>query len=87
MTIKNNDMIEYFKSLDFSAQSWSFSRVIRLVLGLFFFIPAIQEVDYFAMMLGGVLLYQAIANTGCGFTKNSSSCNVDLPKTDKKIKF
>lgn len=80
-------MIEYFKSLDFSLQSWSISRVIRLGLGLFFFIPAIQEVDYFAMMLGGVLLYQAIANTGCGFTKNSSSCSVDLPKTDKKVKF
>lgn len=80
-------MIEYFKSLDFSLQSWNFSRVIRLGLGLFFFIPAIQEMDYFAMMLGGVLLYQAIANTGCGFTKNSSSCNVDLPKTDKKVKF
>lgn len=80
-------MIEYIKSLDFSLQSWNFQRVIRLGLGLFFFIPAIQEVDYFAMMLGGVLLYQAIANTGCGFTKNSSSCNVDLPKTDKKVKF
>ena len=80
-------MIEYFKSLDFSLQSWNASRIIRLGLGLFFFIPAIQELDYFALMLGGVLLYQAIANTGCGFTKNSSSCNVDLPKTDKKIKF
>ncbi len=79
-------MIDFFKSIDFSLESWSFSRVIRLGLGLFFFIPAIQEVDYFAMMLGGVLLYQAIANTGCGFTKNSS-CGADLPKTDKKVKF
>ncbi len=80
-------MIEYFKSLDFSLQSWGISRVIRLGLGLFFVIPGIQEMDYFAMMLGSVLLYQAIANTGCGFTKNSSSCNVDLPKTDKRVKF
>ena len=80
-------MIDFFKSIDFSLESWSFSRVIRLGLGLFFFIPAIQEVDYFAMMLGGVLLYQAIANTGCGFTKKSSSCGADLPKTDKKVKF
>ncbi len=80
-------MINYFKSLDFSPQSWGFSRLLRLGLGLFFFIPAIQELDYFAMMLGGVLLYQAIANTGCGFTKNSSSCGVDFPKTDKKVKF
>ncbi|VAW27997.1 hypothetical protein MNBD_BACTEROID06-1196 [hydrothermal vent metagenome] len=80
-------MIDFFKSINFSLESWSFSRVIRLGLGLFFFIPAIQEVDYFAMMLGGVLLYQAIANTGCGFTKNSSSCGVDLPKTDKKVKL
>jgi len=80
-------MVDFFKSIDFGLESWGFQRVIRLGLGLFFFIPALQEVDYFAMMLGGVLLYQAIANTGCGFTKNSSSCNVDLPKTDKKIKF
>lgn len=80
-------MINYLKTLDFSWQSWSFSRIIRLGLGLFFLIPGVQEVDYFAMMLGSVLLYQAIANTGCGFTKNSSSCDVDLPKTDKKIKF
>jgi uncharacterized membrane protein HdeD (DUF308 family) len=80
-------MIHFLKSIDFSLQSWSISRVIRLGLGLFFFIPAIQEIDYFAILLGGVLLYQAIANTGCGFTKNSSSCGVDLPKTDKKVKF
>ncbi len=80
-------MINLLRGIDFSLQSWSFSRVIRLGLGLFFFIPAIQEVDYFAMMLGGVLLYQAIANTGCGFTKNNNSCGVDPPKTDKKVKF
>jgi len=81
------DMISFFRDIDFSLQSWGFSRVIRLGLGSLFFIPAIQEVDYFAMILGGVLLYQAIANTGCGFTKNSSSCGVDLSKTNKKVKF
>ncbi len=80
-------MINFLKDIDFSLNSWGFSRVIRLALGLFFFIPAIQELDYFAMLLGSVLLYQAIGNTGCGFTKNSSSCGVDLPKTDKKVKF
>lgn len=80
-------MIEYFKTIDFSLQSWGLTRLIRLGLGLFLVIPAINEADYFALLLGGVLLYQAIANTGCGFTKNSSNCNVDLPKTDKKVKF
>ncbi len=79
-------MVDFFKSIDFSLQSWNFLRLLRLGLGLLFFIPAMQEKDYFALMLGGVLLYQAIANTGCGFTKNSS-CGVDLPKTDKKVKF
>lgn len=80
-------MTHFLKKIDFSLQSWGFSRLIRLGLGLFFFIPAIQEVDYFAMILGVVLLYQAIANTGCGFTPGSNSCEIEPPKSDKKIKF
>ena len=80
-------MINYIKSLDFSAQSWNTSRIIRFVLGGYFAVSGINAMDYFAMVIGGVLLYQAIANTGCGFTKNSSSCDVDLPKTDKKVNF
>ncbi len=80
-------MTGIFKRIEVSLQSWNLPRAIRLGLGLFFIVPAVQEADYFAMAIGGVLLYQAIANTGCGFTKNSASCGVDLPKTNKKVKF
>ena len=72
-------MIEYIKSIEFNIKNWGTSRVIRLLLGIFFAVSAVNETDYFALLIGVVLLYQAIANTGCGFTK-SGSCKVEPPK-------
>ena len=72
-------MIEYIKSIEFNSKNWGTSRVIRLLLGLFFAVSAVNEMDYLALLIGVVLLYQAIANTGCGFTKNGS-CQVEPPK-------
>lgn len=80
-------MLDFIKNADFSLKDWGFARIIRLVMGLFFGVSAIIDKDYFVMLIAGVLLYQAIANTGCGFTKGGSSCGIDPPKSDHKIKF
>ena len=81
-------MLDFIKNIDFAFKNWDFARIIRLVMGLFFGISAIMDKDYFVMLIAGVLLYQAIANTGCGFTKGSNSCSIDPPqKSNHKVKF
>lgn len=73
--------------MDTLLKGWGFARFLRLFLGLYFGISAIIEKDYVVLALSGILLYQAIANTGCGFTPGSNSCTVEPPKSDKKINF
>ena len=80
-------MLEQLKRSESFFKGWGFARILRLVLGLYFGISAVLEKDYFVLLIAGVLLYQAIANTGCGFTKGSNSCGIDPPETDRKIKF
>lgn len=45
--------------------NWSFMRILRLGLGIFFAIQAIQVHDTFAGFASIILLFQAITNTGC----------------------
>lgn len=73
--------------MDTILKGWGFARLLRLFLGLYFGISAIVEKEYIVLFFAGILLYQAIANTGCGFTPGSNSCEVEPPKSDKKIKF
>ncbi|MCB0504680.1 MAG: hypothetical protein KDC58_04175 [Cyclobacteriaceae bacterium] len=73
--------------MDTILKSWGFARLLRLFLGLYFGISAIVEKDYIVLAFAGVLLYQAIANTGCGFRPGSDSCTIEPPKSDRKIKF
>jgi len=53
--------------------NWIFFRITRLVLGIVLVIQAVQQQFWAAGLLGGVLLFQAIANTGCC---GSAGCGV-----------
>lgn len=44
---------------------WHFMRWIRLGLGLFLTITALQSNDALAGIMGGFLLLQAVTNVGC----------------------
>jgi hypothetical protein len=44
---------------------WNSMRVIRLVLGVILIIQAIQTKFVAGGLLGGLLLFQALSNTGC----------------------
>ena len=44
---------------------WNFMRIIRLVLGIMLVVQAIQQQFWAAGLLGGLLLFQAMTNTGC----------------------
>lgn len=58
---------------------WGFLRMLRLSIGLVVGYNGILEQDYLLMFLGGLLLYQAIWNTGCGMGNNS--CSIPSQKT------
>ena len=45
--------------------NWHIMRIIRLVLAIFVGFQAIQLRDVFAGIVAGLLLLQAITNTGC----------------------
>lgn len=64
-------------------KGWDFVRILRLVIGLAVGYNGILEQDYLLMFLGGVLLFQSVANTGCGFG-SSGSCDIDPNKKSNK---
>ncbi|MBL7812212.1 MAG: hypothetical protein JNL57_08315 [Bacteroidetes bacterium] len=45
--------------------SWSWVRILRLVLGVSFVFQSVSGGGVFPALFGGLLLFQAISNTGC----------------------
>ncbi len=45
--------------------NWSFMRVIRLALGIFIAIQAVETKDALSGLIAAFLLFQAVTNTGC----------------------
>lgn len=60
---------------------WSFMRIIRLTLGSMIVYQAVVYHDSIAGLIGGLLLFQAVTNTGCCGT---SSCSTPISKVDKQ---
>ncbi len=73
--------METIKQMIFT--NWHFMRWLRLVLGGFIAIQAIQNHDLVPGLIGVFFLYQAITNTGCCGTK---SCAVTPTKNTEEIK-
>jgi hypothetical protein len=57
---------------------WNFIRWLRLGLGVFIAIQAIQNQEWFSGVIAAFFLFQAITNTGCCGTNECS-----LPATKK----
>lgn len=46
-------------------KNWDLTRIVRLLLGIVVAIYSITSKDYIFLMLGGILLFQAITNVSC----------------------
>ena len=57
---------------------WSYKRIIQLAVGVYFFWEYNNQPSTFAVVLGSIMTFQAIANVGCFSTRG---CN---PNIDKK---
>jgi hypothetical protein len=62
---------------------WSFMRWIRLVIGIFISYQGIHLHDTMSGLIGGLLLFQAITNTGCCGTQG---CAVPQKKSNTETK-
>ena len=55
-------------------KNWDFARIVRLLLGVLITIYSISSKDYIFLVLGGLLLFQAIMNISCC---GSAGCSTD----------
>lgn len=58
---------------------WNFMRFLRLGLGVYIAIQAVETLSIFSAIVAVFFLFQAITNTGCCGTK---SCAVPLKKNN-----
>lgn len=64
-------------------KGWGLMRILRLGIGLIVGYNGLLEQDYLLIFLGGILILQSLANTGCGFGSNSS-CEINPTKKSNK---
>lgn len=74
--------METIKQMIFT--NWHFMRWLRLILGGFIAIQAIQNNDLVPGLIGAIFLYQAITNTGCC---GANGCAVTPTKKTEEIKI
>ncbi len=67
---------------------WHFLRWLRLGLGIFIAIQAIQNHDTLSGLIAGFFLFQAITNTGCcGVNNCATPVSKNKPDTIEDIEF
>jgi hypothetical protein len=57
--------------------NWNFMRVIRLLLGVYIAYQSVVMHDAFSGAIAGLLLFQAVTNTGCC---GSQGCSTSYPQ-------
>ena len=62
-------------------QNWPIPRLLRLILGVAFAIVGWREQDYFQASIGGIFLFQAVANVSC--IGGACAPSYTPPKTDQ----
>lgn len=62
---------------------WHFMRWLRLALGIFAAVQAMQVHDIFLALLSGFLLFQAFTNTGCC---GAGGCVIPKPGDNQREK-
>ena len=60
---------------------WDWLRALRLIAGLVLLVHLFQRPDVLTGLLGGILLVQALTNTGCGM---GGSCAIPSKENPKK---
>ncbi len=60
--------------------NWSFSRFLRLGMGLWMLAWSLQSRDWSAGFLSGLLLFMAVSNTGCCGARGCA-----VPRNNKSI--
>jgi len=61
--------------MKFNWKSWSWLRVVRLVLGVSFVGQAVDTREWILLPVGVFLLYQVLTNVGC-LSCESDQCTV-----------
>ena len=74
--------METIKQMIFT--NWHFMRWLRLILGGFIAVQAIQNHDMVPGLIGAFFLYQAVTNTGCC---GANGCSVTPTINKEHIKF
>lgn len=67
--------------------NWHLMRWVRLALGVFIGIQAIQSRDSFAGLIAGFFLFQAVFNAGCCGTSCATPTNSNSKKTTEDTTF
>lgn len=67
--------------------NWNATRFIRLVLSVFVIVESIRSHEILIGMLGGVLLYQALANAGCCNVNRFSTSQQNANKLSEEVEF
>lgn len=60
---------------------WNFMRILRLVLGIYIAIQAIETLSLLSGIVAVFFLFQAITNTGCC---GSNGCEIPQKKSNGK---
>ena len=58
---------------------WNFMRILRLGLGIYISVQAVETQSMISMIFAVFLLFQAITNTGCC---GSNGCSVPIKKNN-----
>ena len=64
-------------------RSWTFTRILRALIGLAILIDGVVTSETFITVIGGLLLLQAFTNTGCEVGGN---CSIPLQEDEQKPK-
>ncbi len=71
------------ESLKFTLlNNWHIMRIIRLGLGLIIGFQAIESSDWLIGLLAGLVLVQAVTNTGCA----GGSCSVPTQRKSENLR-
>lgn len=69
-------------------QNWNFMRLLRLGLGIYIAVQAVETLSIFSGVVAVFFIFQAITNTGCC---GSNGCAVPIKKSNpdqaEEVKF
>jgi hypothetical protein len=66
--------------------NWGFMRWLRLLMGAYLLVYAVQTHDFLPGLLAGILLLQALTNTGCS-AMNACSAPAQKKPVSGEIEF